>query len=354
VSDAISVQTACQTFTNSLPHRIIFVSSDPSIMGHSHTPNPSPRRRASSSLDLTLETLETLPFLEPLIDPGHLDHVVRTDCNAFALQLATGVSSLQQKMTCLDVVLDARVVDLKLVTLKKLIVQAGERHTTLCEAVFALPDTIDTIDRLACTARETSLVFDTQRSEISQSFPPIRQLLHKMDVACNELPSSRHLCSSRSQALDNLESEFHAWSDNTKALLSDTRHKEERLRAAQREQIQRERLEAEAAENLRREKAESEVRLKAEEARVKQERGRKEAEAAELLRRERVEAEERRRVEQYAEAQQARSETELPSSHTFPSVDDDTFPVEDSHGILALFFPSSSVIECFPRIHRFP
>jgi len=350
VSDATSIQAACQAFMDSLPHRIIFISSDASNIGLSHTPNPSSRRRRASSLDLTLENLEALPLLEPFVDPAHLDHAVRTDCNTFALHLATGVSSLQQKMINFDVVLDARAVDLKLVTLKESVVQAEGRHRALRETVFALPDTVDTIDLLALTAGEAGLVFDTQRSEISQSFPPIRQLLHKMDVVWNESTADRHLCLSRSQALDNLEADFHAWSDNTKALLSDIRHREERLRAAQREQIrrERERLEAEAVEKLRREQAESE------ETRLRLEREREEAEAAERLHREQVEAEERMRAEgERAEAKQTWSETELPSSHAFPSVDDDdTFPTEDSLGTLALLF-FLGVIECFLRFHRF-
>jgi hypothetical protein len=350
VSDATSIQAACQTFMDGLPHRIVFVSSDASNIRLSHTPNPSSRRRRASSLDWTLENLEALPLLEPFVDPARLDHAVRTDCNAFALHLATSVSSLQQKMTNFDVVLDARAVDLKLVTLKESVVQAEGRHQALRKTVFALPDSVDTIDLLALTAGEAGLVFDTQRSEISQSFPPIRQLLHKMDVVCNGSTADRHLCLSRSQTLDSLEAAFHAWSDNTKALLSDIRRKEERLRAAQREQVkrERERLEAEAVEKLRREQAESE------ETRLRLEREREEAEAAERLRREQVEAEERMRAEgERAEAKQARRETELPSSHAFPSVDDDddTFPTEDSIGTLALLF-FLGVIECFLRFHR--
>lgn len=89
VSDATSIQAACQTFMDSLPHRIIFVSSDASNIGLSHTPNPSSRRWHASSLDLTLENLEALPLLEPFVDPAHLDHAVRTDCNAFALHSAS-------------------------------------------------------------------------------------------------------------------------------------------------------------------------------------------------------------------------------------------------------------------------
>jgi len=336
ISDATPIQAACQTFVDGLPHRVIFVSSDASNIGLSRAPNPSSRRRRASSLDLTLENLEALPLLEPLIDPAQLDHAVRTDCNAFALHLATGVSSLQQKMSNFDVVLDARAVDLKLDTLKELVVQAEGRHQALRETVFALPDSIDTIDLLARTVGEAGLVFDTQRSEISRSFPPIRQLLHKMDVVCNESSANRHLCLSRSQALDNLEAEFHTWSDKTKALLSDIRHREERLRAAQREQIkrERERLEVEAVEKLRREQAESEER------RLQLEREREEVEAAERLHREQVEAEERMRAKgKRAEAKQTWSETEVPSSHAFPSVDDDdTFPTDDSLGTLVLRF----------------
>jgi hypothetical protein len=350
VSDATSIQAACQTFMDSLPHRIIFVSSDASNIGMSHQPNPSSRRRRASSLDLTLENLEALPLLEPFVDPAHLDHAVRTDCNAFALHLAASVSSLQQKMTNFNLVLDARAVDLKLVTLRDLVVQAEGRHQALRETIFALPDTVDTIDVLARTAGETGLIFDTQRSEISQSFPPIRHLLHKMDVVCHESTADRHLCISRSQTLDNLEADFHAWSDNTKALLSDIRHREERLRAAQREQIkrERERLEAEAFEKLRREQAESE------ETRLRLEREREEAEAAERLQREQVEAEERMRAEgERAAAKQTRSEAEPSSGHAFPSVvDDDTFSAEDSLGTLALLF-FLGVIECFLRFHRF-
>lgn len=338
-SDARSIQAACQTFMDSLAHRVIFVSSDASGMGLSHTQNPSLRRRRSSPLDLTLETVQT-PVLEPLIDPAYLDHVVRTDCNAFALHLATGISSLQQKMTDLNVVLDARAIDIKLVNLKELIALAEDCHAAIRETVFALPDSIDSIDRLALSAGEAGLVFDTRRAEISETFSPIRQLLHKMDVKSNESPASRHLYLSRTQALDNLEAKFHAWSDNVKALLSDIRYREERLRAAQQEQeqLKRERLETEAAEKLRREQAESEAKLKAEESQRTREREREEREAAELLQRKQLEDEERMRVgsEHVEEAKQTRSSVEFPIGHAFPSVADDTFPVEDSRGMMVL------------------
>ena len=245
-------------------------------------------------MDLTLEALESPPVLETPLDLAHLDHVVRTDCNTFALHLATSVSSLQQKVANLDVVRDAHAVDLKLAALRESIVLAEERHKALRETIFAIPDSFDSIDRLARAAGEAGPVFDSQRSEISRSFSPIRQLLHKMDVMCNESRSSRHLCSSRSEALDDMETKFHAWSDNTKALLSDIRYREERLRAAQREQIRRERLEVEAAEKLRKEQAETEARLKAEQERAKEEREREEAER---LHREQVEAQEQMREE---------------------------------------------------------
>jgi hypothetical protein len=336
VSDVMSIQAACQTFMESLPHRVTFVSSVSSSTRLSNTSNATSRRRFSSSVDLTLEALESPPVLETPLDLAHLDHVVRTDCNTFALHLATSVSSLQQKVANLDVVRDAHGVDLKLTALRESIVLAEERLKALRETIIAIPDTLDSMDRLARAAGEAGPVFDAQRSEISRSFSPIRQLLHKMDVMCNESPSSRHICSSRSEALDDMETKFHAWSDNTKALLSDIRHREERLRAAQREQIRRERLEAEAAEKLRKEQAETEARLKAEQERAKEEREREEAER---LHREQVEAQEQMREErERAEAaarEQAQREATLPSSYAFPSITDDT-SFEDDRGLLIL------------------
>lgn len=331
VSDAISIQAACRTFMDSLPHRVTFVSS---VSSSTRSSNTTPRRRFSSSADLTLEALESPPVLETPLDLAHLDHVVRADCNTFALHLATSVSSLQQKATNLDVVRDAHAVDLKLAVLKGSIVLAEESQKTLRQTVFALPDTLDSIDRLARAAGEAGHVFDTQRSEISRSFSPIRQLLHKMDIMCNESPSSRHLCSSRSETLDDMEAKFHAWSDNTKALLSDIRHREERLRAAQREQFRRERLEAEAAEKLRKEQAETEARLKAEQERAKEE---QEREEAERLHREQVEAQEQMREEseraEAASREQAQKEATLQSGFAFPSTTDDS-SCEDDRGLL--------------------
>jgi hypothetical protein len=341
VTDAMSIQTACQTFMDSLPHRITFVSSNTTRTRPTNTSNSTPRRRFSFSLDLTLEALESPPVLDMPLDLAYLDHVVRTDCNAFALHLATGVSSLQQKIAHLDVVLDARAVDLKLAALRESIVLVEERYEALRETVFTTPDSLDSINRLAHAVSEAGPVFDAQRSKISRSFSPIRQLLHKMDVMCSESTSSRHLCSSRSEALDDIETRFHAWSDNTKALLADTRYKEERLRAVQREQIRRERLEVEAAEKLRKVQAESEARLKAEQERQKEEREREEAE---LLHREQVKAQERMRVEceraEEAAREQVRKGSVLPSSYAFPSTTDDTFHIENNRGLLnlSLFF----------------
>ena len=336
VSDAMSIQAACRTFMDSLPHRITFVSSASSSTRLSNTSNTTPRRRFSSFVDLTLEALESPPVLETPLDLAHLDHVVRTDCNTFALHLATSVSSLQQKVANLDVVRDAHAVDLKLTALRESIVLAEERHKALREAIFAIPDTFDSIDRLARAAGEAGPVFDTQRSEISRSFSPIRQLLQKMDCMCYVSPSCRNFCSSRSEALDDMEAKFHAWSDNTKALLSDIRHREERLRAAQREQIRRERLEAEAAEKMRKEQAETEASLKAEQERAEEEREREEAER---LHREQVEAQEQMREErergEAAAREQAQKEATLPSSYAFPSTTDDT-SFEDDRGLLIL------------------
>ena len=337
VSDAMSIQAACQTFMDSLPHRVTFVSSVSSSARLSNTLNITPRRRFSFSVDLTLEALESPPILETPLDLAHLDHVVRTDCNTFALHLATSISSLQQKVANLDVVRDAHAVDFKLAALRESIILAEERHKALRETVFAIPDIFDSIDRLARAAGEAGPVFDTQRSEISRSFSPIRQLLHKMDAMCNESSSSRHLCSSRSEVLDDMEAKFHAWSDNTKKLFSDIRHREERLRAAQREQIRREQLEAEAVEKLRKEKAETEARLKAERERAEE----REREEAERLHREQVEAqehmrEERERAEAAAREQAHKdSEATLPSSYAFPSTTDDT-SIEDDRGLLIL------------------
>ena len=352
VSDAMSIQAACQTFIDSLPHRVTFVSSVSSCTRLSNTSNANSRRHFSSSVDLTLEALESPPVLETPLDLAHLDHVVRTDCNTFALHLATSVSSLQQKVANLDVVRDAHAVDLKLAALRASIVLAEERQKALRETISAIPDTLDSINRLARAAGEAGPVFDTQRSEISRSFSPIRQLLHKMDVMCNESPSSRHLCSSRSEVLDDMETKFHAWSDNTKALLSDIRHREERLRAAQREQIRRERLEAEAAEKRRKEQAETEARQKAEQERAKKER---EKEEAERLHREQVEAQEQMRKErERAEAaarEQVQEEATLPSSYAFPSTTDDT-SFEDDRGLLISSYTLVAT-ESLVRYHRF-
>ncbi|KAH9973031.1 hypothetical protein BGW80DRAFT_1459355 [Lactifluus volemus] len=225
-SDATSIQTACQTFMNGLPHRVIFVSSDASGTLTTNASSPSLRRRFPSSLELTLEALQSLRSLDPPIDLAHLDHVF--------------------KIVNLDVVQDARAVDLKLATLRDTVTLAEERLHALRDTVSAIPDTFHSIDRLASLASQARPAFDAQRSEISRSLSPIRQLLHSMDVMCSRNPTSRPLFSSRSQVVDDMETKFHVWSDNTKAVLSDIRQREERLRAAQREHNKRERLEAEA------------------------------------------------------------------------------------------------------------
>ncbi|KAI0265124.1 hypothetical protein BC834DRAFT_880220 [Gloeopeniophorella convolvens] len=290
-SDATKVQNACQTSMDSLARR-------------SSTASPGLRRRFSSSLDLTLDALQDLPPLGPPIDLTQLDHIVRSDCNSFALRLAAGVSSLQQKMVNLDVVQDARAVDAKLSSVMEAVTHAIEGLETLRTSVSGLPDTFDVIPSLAQTADEETPRFDTRRSEISRSMSPIRQLLQRMDAACDKCPSSRHLLSSRSQALDEVETKFKAWSDDAKALLSDIRQREERLRTAQKEWLERKRLEAEAAERLRREQAEAEARLQAERERAEKERAEMERAEKERIEKERVEREreeqeraERERVE---------------------------------------------------------
>ncbi|KAI0306919.1 hypothetical protein B0F90DRAFT_1683521 [Multifurca ochricompacta] len=272
-SDVASIQTACKAFMDNLPHHA--TSSNSSSLDL--------RRRFTSSLDLTLDALQSLPPLGPPIDLSHLDHVVRTDCNAFALRLAADVSSLQQKIANLDVVQDAHAVDLKLVTLRKAISIADESLEVLREAVDTVPDTFDSIP---------SPVFDAHRSEISRSLSPIRQALHKMDV-----------------------------------LLSDIRRREERLRVAQQELEERKRLKAEAVEKLRRDQDEAEAKQREEEERAKVEREREVEEVAERLRR--VQAEERMKAELERAVEAARMETDVPSSHEFPIFADHILASED-------------------------
>ncbi|KAI9467273.1 hypothetical protein BJY52DRAFT_59540 [Lactarius psammicola] len=335
VSDATSIQAACQTFMDSLPRRVIFVSPDPSSTVTSNTSTPGIRRRAPPPLDLTLDALQSPPF-EPPIDLTHLDHVVRTDCNAFALHLAGGVSSLQRKVAHLDIVQDAHAVDLKLVTLKETITLAEERLEAIRETVSTVPDMFDSINQLAHVAGEVGPLFDARRSEISQSLLPIRQLLYKMDTTCSKTPASKHLFLSRSQTTDDMEAKIKAWSDSAKALLSDVRHKEERLRVAQREQIEQERLAVEAAKKLAKEQAEAEARRKAEEERI-----REEAEKAERLRREQAEAEERICRERAEAAQeQVRKEAEVSPSLAFPTTNDDITSGEDNSDVFGSPEPS--------------
>ncbi|KAH9173411.1 hypothetical protein EDB89DRAFT_1959717 [Lactarius sanguifluus] len=334
-SDATSIQVACQTFMDSLPHRVVFVSPDSSGTMSSNTSTPGTRRRISPPLDLTLDALPSPPF-EPPIDLAHLDHVVRTDCNAFALHIAGGVSSLQRKIAHLDVVQDAHAVDLKLVTLKETITFAEERLEAIRETVSTVPDTFGSINQLARVAGEVGPLFDARRSEISQSLPPIRQLLHKMDITCNQSPASKHLSLSRSQITDDMEAKFQAWGDSAKALLSGIRHREERLGVAQREQIEQERLAAEAAEKLAKEQAEAEAKRKAEE-----EREREEAEKAERLHREQAEAEERiRRERAEAALEQARKEAVVSPSLAFPTANDDIDSSEDNSDVFGSPEPS--------------
>ncbi|KAI9447766.1 hypothetical protein H4582DRAFT_1896216 [Lactarius indigo] len=333
-SDATSIQVACQTFMDGLPRRVVFVSPDSSGTATSNMSTPGTRRRVSPQ-DLTLDTLQSSPF-EPPIDLTHLDHVVRTDCNAFALHVAGGVSSLQRKMAHLDVVQDAHAVDLKLVTLKEAITSAEERLEAIRETVSTVPETFDSINQLAHVAGEVDPLFGARRSEISQSLPPIRQLLHKMHTTCNKSPASEHLPLSRSQTTDDLEAKFQAWSDSAKALLSGIRQKEERLRAAQRAKIEQERLAAEAAEKLAKEQAEAEAKRKAEE-----EREREEAERAEHLRREQAEAEERIRRERAEAAQeQVRNETVVSPGLAFPTANDDIDSTEDNSDVFGSPEPS--------------
>ena len=323
-SDAASIQAACQSFMDSLPLRVVFVSPNSSGTVTSNTSTSGMRRRVSPPLDLTLDALHSLHF-EPAIDLPHLDHVVRADCNAFALHLAGGISSLQQKIAHLDIVQDAHVVDLKLVTLREAITLARERLEAIRETVSTVPDTFDSIDQLARVAGEIGPLFDSWRSEISRSLPPIRQLLYTMDATCSKSPSSNHLPLSRSQATDDMEAKFQSWSDGAKALLSDIRRKEERLRVARREHIEQERLAAEAAEKLEKERAEAEAKRKAEE------RAREEVEKAERLRKEQAEAEERMRAELAQE--QVRNKTAVSPSLAFPTAADDITSDEDNHGV---------------------
>lgn len=327
-SDATSIQAACQTFMDSLPHRVVFVSSDPSNTINS---NPGARRRVSLPRDLTLDNLQSTPF-EPPIDLTHLDHVVRTDCNAFALHIAGGISLLQQKIAHLDVVQDAHAVDLKLVALKEAITLAEERLGAIRGTVATFPDTFDYIDQLAHVAGEVGLLINARRSEISQSLPIIRQLLYKMDTTCSKFPASKDLSLSRSHTTDDMEAKLQAWSDGAKAFLSDIRQKEERLRVARQEQIEQERLAVEAALKLEKERAEAEARRKAEE-----ERKREEADKAERLRIERAEAEERMSRERAESAQeQAGNETDVPPSLAFPTTNDDITSSEDNSGMSPL------------------
>ncbi|TFY80275.1 hypothetical protein EWM64_g3731 [Hericium alpestre] len=251
VEDAHVLQEAVQEFTSSLPHRILFVAPD-ALKG-----NFLPvKRRFSVTGNVTLDSLKLNSQLELPFDLSSLDDVVRTDCNAFSLNLTGAISSLDRKRQYLRAAHLAKEVDKQLEVLTTDVHSAAEEVETLRGR---LHDSTHDLDSFESLLADTSRFFDSRRPELARSFSPIRELLRNIDALPGvwDVTSDKGLLMGRIHAVDDAELELKALFEGLSSLksqISEMRRTEELRIEEQRLQAQRleeQRLEAQRLEEER-------------------------------------------------------------------------------------------------------
>ncbi|TFY72092.1 hypothetical protein EVG20_g897 [Dentipellis fragilis] len=215
--DAQSLRSEAEQFIAELPHRVPFVTPD-NIQGGP----PAVKRRFSLAADATLDALNPNPQLELPFDVSTLDNAVRTDSNAFSLNLNSSISSLDRKRHLLQVARTARDVDRHANAIVADINAATGALGDLQASLHACSDSTDDPGPLQSLLDDATHLLDTRRPDISQSIISVRKLLPVLEDLCkrHDMSTEKGLLGPRTIRIEEVESRFKAWTQDVSSLKS--------------------------------------------------------------------------------------------------------------------------------------
>ncbi|THV05479.1 hypothetical protein K435DRAFT_712976 [Dendrothele bispora CBS 962.96] len=313
-NESHSVQVAVNSFINSLPQRVPFVTPKSSLLSYI--------KRSFSSLDLLATLPQSNHAIEVPIDLQALDEAVRTDCNSYTVRLNGQVRALEQKPEHVFLARRAIELDEAVASAKKEVDEAASHLSTFRDQFAHVIEKGDISGPLKLLSQEVEQSSASDLSKIKHSLSVIHEIQERIGSTSRESRVYDTLLTSRNMAVSDAETSFAAWEVNIQTLrvqISDTHQGEQarleqvRVEEERRLQAERERLAMEAAERERLEKErleEEQRRLEVaarleEEARVK---AQKEEEMR--LEKERLEAAEKRRIEEERASEERRVQAE--------------------------------------------
>ncbi|KAF9247014.1 hypothetical protein BU15DRAFT_69858 [Melanogaster broomeanus] len=316
-TDSDSLRDSVEAFTDSIAHRVPFVSRSPRDQSSTTTFI----RRGFSSVDLRLGSSQLSVAIELPFTLTSLDDSVRADSNSFVMRVAGELEALQRKADHLQLARMAKDVDAAISS------TTGDLRTVTkeLESLRSVPSSIShgdqQLEQLQVLAQDVEGHSTNHRSRLFRSLSLIRESLRQME----SIPASRDTLlhetplASRRRAVDDLEIKINSWGDwaamlrgeVSETLLLESRRLEalrvqrEKEAEEKRRQEERERL-AEEAELRELERLETERRLREHIAREEAERvAREEAERQAREQVAREEAERRLREQEALELREA-------------------------------------------------
>ena len=318
-ADAKELREAVQHFMDDLSPRVPFVAQ----CDLSSQQRANFVRKRFASVDIKLGASPRSTAIELPFDLMSLDDAVRTDSNSYVMRLAGELQSLNTKQDHFHLAQLANQVDLAIAAMVDNIYSVTRGISSLKASLSKISESSveagNITEPLQALSQEIDDFANINRSRISESFSPIRDLLRRMDAApgCHDLAIYDPLYLARMRAVDDAELKFNACSEDIASLkmqISDAQRAETHRLDTQRleqERLKRERLEAELLERERREQE------RLEQERFEQQLIEKERLERQRLDRERLEQEriEQERIEQERLEQERLEQQQLEQEH---------------------------------------
>lgn len=239
-------QDAVRGFNHALPRRVSFV-------GDHFATSPSQRHLPLVG-GFDLDYIRRAGQHDLPIDPHSLDNAVRTDSNGYSLLLSGVARQLEQKFEQFQLAKAAKAVDVATSTLLENIRRVAEVVAAMKQSL-ADPASASDLKKLDELVNEVDRLNETDNSNISRSFSPVRGLLHRLQSMPDSAGSGfrENMTQSRQRALDDVERQYLSWKENTLDLRQEiTRAQDaQRSRLAQQLRLEQERAQAAAVEQER-------------------------------------------------------------------------------------------------------
>ena len=251
-------QDAVRSFNHALPRRVSFVGDDYASTSPSQILLPS-----ASGFDL--DTVRRAGQHDLSIDPRSLDNAVRTDSNGYSLLLSGVARQLEQKSEHFQLAKTAKAVDFATCTLLANIQRVVKVIASIKQSLVD-PTNASDLEQLNGLASEVDRLHETDNSDISRSFSPVRGLLHRLQSMPDSASSGlrENMVQGRRRALDDVERQYISWKESALDLRQEITRAQDAQRFLMAEQLrlEQERVQAAAEEQERLAAAEAAARAR--------------------------------------------------------------------------------------------